>query len=60
MSRAYIMTSSNVNIFRVTGHLYGVFTGHGGFPSQRPVTESLDVFLDLYLKKCLSKQSGRR
>ena len=29
----------------------------GGFPSQRPVTQSFDVFFDLRLNKWLSKQS---
>ena len=42
-----IMTSSNGNIFRVTGP----------FPSQRPMTRSFDVFFDLRLNKRLSKQS---
>ena len=51
------MTSSNGNIFRVTGHLCGEFTGPGEFPSQRPVTRSFDVFFDLCLNKRLSKQS---
>ena len=51
------MTSSNGNIFRVTGPLYGEFTVTGEFPSQRPVTRSFDVFFDLCLKKRLSKQS---
>ena len=32
----------------------------GGFPSQRPVTHSFDVFIDLCLNKRLSKQSRRR
>ena len=32
----------------------------GGFPSQRPVTQSYDVFLDLRLNKRLSKQSRWR
>ena len=32
----------------------------GGFPSQRPVTRSFDVFFDLRLNKRLSKQSRRR
>ena len=36
-----MMTSSNGNIFRVTGRLCGEFTGPGEFPSQRPVTRSL-------------------
>ena len=31
----------------------------GGFPSQRPVTQSFDVFFDLHLNKQLSKQSKR-
>ena len=50
------MTSSNGNIFRVTGHLCGEFTGPVEFPAQRPVTRSFDVFFDLRLNKRLSKQ----
>ena len=50
------MTSSNGNIFRVTGPLCGEFTGSGEFPTQRPVTRSFDVFFDLRLNKRLSKQ----
>ena len=50
------MTSSNGNIFRVTGPLCGEFTGTGEFPAQRPVTRSFDVFFDLHLNKRLSKQ----
>ena len=49
-------TSSNGNIFRVTGVLCGEFTGPGEFPTQRPVTRSFDVFFDLRLNKRLSKQ----
>ena len=51
------MTSSNGNIFRVTGHLCGEFTRPGEFPTQRPVTQIFDVFYDLRLNKWLSKQS---
>ena len=51
-----MMTSSNGNIFRVTGPLCGEFTGSGEFPTQRPVTRSFDVFFDLRLNKRLSKQ----
>ena len=40
-----MMTSSNGNIFRVTGPLWGEFTGPGEFPAQRPVTRSFDVSL---------------
>ena len=49
-----MLTSSNGNIFRVTDHLRGEFTGQ--FPTQRPVTWSFDVFFDLRLDKQLSKQ----
>ena len=49
-----MMTSSNGNIFRVTGPLCGEFTGPIEFPAQRPVTPSFDVFLDL--NKRMSKQ----
>ena len=51
-----MMTSSNGNIFRVTGHLCGEFTGPGEFPTQRPVTRSFDVFFDLRLNTRLNKQ----
>ena len=52
-----MMTSSNGNIFRVTGHLCGEFTDPGEFPAQRPVARSFEVFFDLRLNKRLSKQS---
>ena len=45
-----MMTSSNGNIFRVTGHLCGEFT------AQRPETRAFDVFFDLHPNKRLSKQ----
>ena len=57
---ANMMTSSNGNIFRVTGHLCGEFTGPGEFPAQSPVTRSFGVFFGLRLHKQLSKQSGGR
>ena len=50
------MTSSNGNLFRVTGHLCGEIPGHGEFPTQRPVTRSFDVSFDLRINKWLSKQ----
>ena len=52
-----MMTSSNGNIFRVTGPLCGEFTDPGEFPTQRPVTQSFDVFFDMRPNKRLSKQS---
>ena len=56
LSATVMMTSSNGNIFRVTGPLCGEFIGPGEFPTQRPVTRSFDVFFDLRLNKRLSKQ----
>ena len=56
LAAVFMMTSSNGNIFRVTGPLCGEFTGPGEFPSQRPVTRSFDVFFDLRPNKRLSKQ----
>ena len=63
------MTSSNENIFRVTGHLRGEFIGHRWIPTrgpqinncplpptQRPLMRSFDVFFDLRLTKRLRKQ----
>ena len=50
------MTSSKGTICRATGPLCGEFTGLGEFPTQRPVTQSFDVFFDLRLNKPLSKQ----
>ena len=52
-----MMTSSNRNTGRVTGHLCGEFTGPGEFPTQRPVTRNCDVFFDLRPNKLLNKQS---
>ena len=54
------MTSSNGNIFRFTGPLRREFTGRRGFPSQRPLTRSIDVFFDMRLNKLLSKPSRWR
>ena len=58
--RQIMMTSSNGNIFRVTGLLWGEPQVTGGFPSQRPVMRSFDAFFDLRLNKRLSKQPRRR
>ena len=52
-----MMTSSNGNISRFTGHVCGEFNGPGEFPTQRPVTRSFDVYFDLRPNKRLSKQS---
>ena len=49
-----MMVSSNGNIFCINGPSLLVISG---FLSQRPVTQSFDVFFDLRLNKWLSKQS---
>ena len=49
-----MMTSSNGNIFHVTGPLCGEFTGRLWIPRTKA---SFDVFFDLRLNKRLSKQS---
>ena len=54
----HMMTSSNGNIFRVTGPLWGNSPVTGEFPSQRPVTRGYDVFFDLRLNKQLSKRDA--
>ena len=51
-----MMTSSNGNIFRVTGSLCGEFTGHRWISPTKPVTRRFDVFFDLRPNKRLSKQ----
>ena len=56
-SQKFMMTSANGNIFRVTGHLCGEFTGHRWITAQRAVTRSFGVLFDLNLNKRLSKQS---
>ena len=53
----FMMTSSNGNIFRVTGPLCGNSLVTAEFPSQRPVMWSFGVFFDPCLNKWLSKQS---
>ena len=52
-----MMTSSNGNIFRVTGHLCGEFTGHRWIPLTKASDAEFDVFFDLRRNKRLSKQS---
>ena len=57
----FMMTSSNGNIFRVTGPLCaGKSPVTGKFPSQRPVMGSFDVFFGLRLNKRLSQHSRHR
>ena len=55
-----MMTSSNENIFCVTGPLRGEFTGCQGIPLTKVSDAELWCFLWLRLNKQLSKQSGRR
>ena len=50
-AQKYMMTSSNGNIFCVTGHMCGEFTGPRWIPHTKPVTRSFDVFFDMRLIK---------
>ena len=52
-----MMMSSNGNVFHVTGHLCGEFTGPSEFSAQRSVMRSFGVFFYLCLNKQLSKQA---
>ena len=52
-----MMTSSNGKIFRVTGFCAGNSPVTGELPTQRPVTQSFDVFFDLRLNGRWSKQT---
>ena len=52
-----MMTSSNGNIFRVTGHLSEEFTGPRWIPRTKASNTELWCFLDQRLNKRLSKQS---
>ena len=52
-----MMTSSNGNIFRVTGPLCGEFTCPRGIPRTKASDAELQFFFDLRPNKLLSKQS---
>ena len=51
-----MMTSSNGNIFRVTGHLCGVLTVHRWIPHTKASDAELWCFFDLLLNKRVGKQ----
>ena len=53
-----MMMSSNGNIFRVTGFLWGKPPVTGGFPSQRFSNAGFDVFIDVDWNKRWSEQSS--
>ena len=53
----FMMTSSDGNIFHVTGHLCGEFTGPRWIPRTKASRKaSFDIFFDLRSNKRLSKQ----
>ena len=52
----HMMTSSNGNIFRVTGPLCGEVTGHRWIPLTKASDAGFDVFYDRRLNKRLSTQ----
>ena len=53
-------TSSNKNLFHITGPLWGEIVRHRWIPPQRPVTQSFDVFFYVHMNKRLNKQWRRR
>ena len=55
-----MMTSSNRNIFHVTGPLWGEYTGHRWIPIIKASDAESWCFFDLRLNNRLSKQSRRR
>ena len=57
LSQLFMMTSSNGNIFRVTRHLCGEFTGLRWILRTKASGDELWCFFDLRLNKRLSKQS---
>ena len=54
--QCFMMTSSNGNIFLITGHLCGEFTGPQWIPHTKACDTELWYFFDLRLNKRLSKQ----
>ena len=56
LQRQNMMTSSNGNNFRVTGHLCREFNGHRWIPCTKASDAELWCFFDLHLNKRLSKQ----
>ena len=60
-ARPHVITSSNGNFFRVTGPLWGEFTGHRWIPLTKASNTEFDgFFFYLRLSKRLSKPSKRR
>ena len=55
--KSFMMTSSNGNIFGVTGSLCGEFTGHRWIPLTKASDAEIWFFFDLHLNKRLNKQS---
>ena len=51
----YSTWSTNWNIFRVTGPVWGESPITGGFPSQRPVTRIFDVLFNLLLNNTIEQ-----
>ena len=60
MEVLFMKTSSNGNIFRVTGPLWGEPTGHWWIPLTKVNGAQLWSFFDLRLNARLGKQSRRR
>ena len=57
---SFMMTSWNGDMFRVTGHLWGEFTGDRWFPRIKASDAELRCFLWSAPEQTMSKQSRRR
>ena len=53
-------SSSNGNIFGVTGHLWGEHTGHRWILLTKAITRSFGIFFAMRLNKRVNKQSRRQ
>ena len=58
--KVIMITPSDGSIFRVTGLLWGEFTGHRWIPLTKASEAEFDNFFYLRLNKRLTKQSRRR
>ena len=53
-----MMTSWNVNIFRITGYLYGEFTGHRWIPRTKAIDADLDVFICAWMNDWVNNREA--
>ena len=52
-----MMTSWQVDALRITGHLWGEYSGHHWIPSQRLVKRTFDIFSGVSLNKAMNTET---